>query len=161
MAKVRRRRLTPGQKVTLGVAALAALAIPAWLFGGSYLRQRDVALSMAQEARIAGPPCPSLTRAQFKAQGLKVTKATLYEDVVFARQFGHMDCRLLRYGAGWGTEVYPVCQFTSPRTLKITTPKGEWYYALGPGQPATVGAPHGEARCVIAANFTIPKLLGR
>jgi len=120
MAGMRRRRLTPGQKIVFVAAALIAAAIPAWMFGGSFVRQREAALSRASEAKIDGPPCPSLTRAQFEAQGLKAPKATLYEDVVFARQFGHMDCSLLRYGAAWTTEVYPVCQFTSPKALKIT-----------------------------------------
>lgn len=159
MAGVRRRRLTPGEKIVVAVAVLVSAAVPAWMFGGSYLRERDAALSRASEARIEGPPCPSLTRAQFEAQGLKAPKATLYEDVVFARQFGHMDCRLLRYGAAWKTEVYPVCQFTSPKALKVTTPKGEWYFSTGPGQPATVGTPHGEARCVLGGNFTINDLV--
>lgn len=161
MVGVRRRRLTQGQKVTLAVAAAIGVILPGWLLANSYLGKRDAALGLAREAAIDGPPCPSLTRAQFEAQGLKVRKATLYEDVVFARAYGHMDCRLLRYGAGWGTAVYPVCQFTSPKTLKITTSKGEWYFEPGPGRPATVGAPHGEARCVMASNFTIEKLTKR
>lgn len=161
MAGVRRRRLTVGQKMVFAVSAAVALAIPSWMFGGSYLRQREAALSRASEARIVGPPCPALTRAQFEAQGLKAPKATLYADVVFARQFGHMDCRLLRYGAAWATEAYPVCQFTSPSALKITTPKGEWYFATGVGQPVTISAPHGQARCVLASNFTMKRLLGR
>lgn len=154
MARVRRRRLTAGQKVTLVAAALIAVSLPGWFLAQSYLGKREAALFLASEATVDGPPCPSLTKAQFEAQGLKAPKATLYEGVTFARQFGHMDCRSLRYGAGWGTEVYPVCQFTSPKALKITTAKGEWYFNPGPGQPATVGAPRGQARCVMASNFT-------
>ncbi len=161
MAGVRRRRLTVGQKVTLGVAAMISVGLPGWFLAQSYLGKRDAALFRAREATVNGPPCPSLTRAQFEAQGLKAPKATFYEGVTFARQFGHMDCSTLRYGAGWGTDVYPVCQFTSPASLKITTSKGEWYFAPGPGQPATVGAPRGQARCVMASNFTIKKLVSR
>ncbi|TAJ70462.1 MAG: hypothetical protein EPO51_18205 [Phenylobacterium sp.] len=159
--RVRKRRLTNGQKVTLGVAAAIAVGLPGWFLSQSYLGKRDAALFLAREATVDGPPCPSLTKAQFEARGLKVKKATLYEGVTFARQFGHMDCRSLRYGAGWGTEVYPVCQFTSPRSLKVTTPKGEWYFDPGPGQPATVGAPHGQARCVMASNFNMKNLTSR
>jgi hypothetical protein len=158
--RVRKRRLTNGQKITLGVAAAIAVGLPGWFLAQSYLGKRDAALFLAREATVDGPPCPGLTKAQFEAKGLKAPKATFYEGVTFARQFGHMDCRSLRYGAGWGTDVYPVCQFTSPKTLKITTPKGEWYFEPGPGQPATVGAPRGEARCVMASNFTIGKLVG-
>lgn len=161
MLAARRRRLTNGQKVVLSVAALIAIALPAWLFGGSYLRQREQALNLAQEAAIVGAPCPSLTRAQFEAQGFAAPKATFYEGVVFARQFGHMECRALRYGGGWSSQVYPVCQFTSPKALKIVTPQGEWYFAPGVGQPASVATPHGKATCIMASNFTIGRLTGR
>lgn len=152
----RRRRLTAGQKVTIVVAALIFLGFAGWLYGGDYLRQRELAFGRAAEARVDGPPCPQLTGAQFAARKLKAPKQTHYEGVVFGRQFGHMDCRTLRYGAGWGTEIYPVCQFTSPATLTVRTSKGAWFFALGPGQPATIAVPRGEARCVMDSNFRLP-----
>ena len=155
MAEFRRRRLTRGQKVVIAAALIPALAFPMWLFGGSYLRGRDAAISRAREATIEGPPCPSLTRAQFDARGLKAPKATLYEGVTFARRVGHMDCSILRYGGGWSTKGYPVCQFTGPAALRIRTDKGEWWFDTGIGQPATVSTAHGQARCVLASNFTI------
>lgn len=157
----KRRRLTAGQKVVIGLALLTTAALPVWTFGGSYLKRRDAALNLASEWRIDGPPCKALTKAEFEAQGLRTRKATLYEDVTFHRQFGHMSCSALRYGSGWGQAVYPVCQFTSPRAVRVTTAKGDWYFALAPGQPATVAAPHGLARCVQAANFTIKSLVAR
>lgn len=158
MVRVRRRRLTRGQKIVLAIAAVIAVALPGWFLANSYLGKREAALGLAREAKVEGPPCPSLTKAQFDAQGLKAPKATFYEGVAFARQFGHMECYALRYGAGWGTEVYPVCQFTSPKTLVITSGQRVWYFEPGPGQPATVGLPKGEAQCVMASNFTIKKL---
>lgn len=157
MAKARRRRLTLGQKVTMAFAVVAFLAFAAWLYGGSYLRQRDFAFARAAEADVQGPPCPQLTDAEFAARPLSAPKATNYEGVIFARQFGHMDCSGLRYGAGWGTETYPVCQFTSPNALSVQTDKGKWFFAPGLGQPATVAVPHGEARCVMGSNFRLPR----
>ncbi|MEW5686206.1 MAG: hypothetical protein AB1942_14920 [Pseudomonadota bacterium] len=161
MSPPRRRRLTTGQKVTIAIAATVAVALPAWLLGGSYLRQRDAALSLAREAKIDGAPCPELTAAQFTAQRLKAPKSTNYEGVIFSRQFGHMECRGVRYGGGWSSEVYPVCQFTSPNVLKVVTDKGEWYFFPGAGRPATIATPHGKATCVMDANFTMEKLVGR
>ena len=152
----RRRRLTAGQKVTIGAGALIFLGFAGWLYGGDYLRQRELAFGRAAEAKVEGPPCPQLTAAQFAARRLKVRKLTNYEGVIFGRQFGHMDCRTLRYGAGWGTAIYPVCQFTSPSALSVKTEKGEWFFAPGPGQPATIAVPRGEARCVMDSNFTLP-----
>lgn len=152
----RRRRLTTGQKITICVAALVFLGFAGWLYGGDYLRQRQLAFGRAAEAEVSGPPCPQLTEAEFVARRLKAPKATNYENVVFARQFGHMDCRALRYGAGWGTDTYPVCQFTSPNAVTVVTDKGKWFFAPGAGQPATVAVPRGEARCVMDSNFTLP-----
>ena len=152
----RRRGLTRGQKLAIGVGALIFLGFAGWLYGGDYLRQRELAFGRAAEAKVDGPPCPQLTAAEFAARKLKVTKATNYEDVVFGRQFGHMDCRTLRYGAGWGTAIYPVCQFTSPAALTVRTSKGEWFFAPGIGKPATIAVPHGEARCVMDSNFRLP-----
>lgn len=152
----RRRRLTTGQKLTIGVAALVFLGFAGWLYGGDYLRQRDLAFARAAEAKVDGPPCPQLTAAEFAQRKLKVAKATNYEGVVFARQFGHMDCRTLRYGAGWGTAVYPACQFTSPNALTVSTEKGKWFFYPGLGRPATIAVPHGEARCVMDSNFRLP-----
>jgi hypothetical protein len=157
--KPRRRSLT--EKAVWAVFAMVALGFPLSVVVRDYLDGRDVALNLAREWTIEGPACPSLTRAQFEARGLKVRRGTVYEDAEFYREFGHMSCSGLRDGAGWGTALYPVCQFTSPRALKVVTRKGEWYFDPGPGQPATVAAPHGQVRCVLAANFTMEKLLRR
>ncbi|MBL8772631.1 MAG: hypothetical protein JNK30_14710 [Phenylobacterium sp.] len=151
----RRRRLTAGQRAAVWVAAAVFLGFAAWLYGGSYLRQRDFALDRARQVAVAGPPCPEITAAQFEARRLRAFKATLYEGVVFGRQFGHMDCSTLRYGGGWSPATYPVCQFTGPALLQVKTAKGEWFYAPGAGQPATVRTPQGRAECVLASNFTL------
>ncbi len=66
-----------------------------------------------------------------------------------------MSCYALRYGRGFGSAVYPACQFTSPTTLRVTTKKGDWYFHPGFAQPATVATPRGIARCVMASNFRI------
>ena len=157
----RRVRRGGGQKMVLAVTGVIALAFPAWLFGGSYLKRRAEALGVAREWAIAGPPCALLTRAEFEGRGLKVRKGTVYEGVTFYRQFGHMSCTALRYGAGWSQSTYPACQFTTPKALKVTTPKGEWYFDVGTGQPATVTAPHGQVRCILGADFTMARLNGR
>jgi hypothetical protein len=156
----RRRRLTTGEKIVMLLAAVGFLAFTAWIYAGSAVRQREFALARAGEAEVDGPPCPVITREAFEARQLKKTRATLYEGVTFTRQFGHMDCSALRYGGGWSSATYPVCQFTGPGLMKIATPKGDWYFAPPPGQPATVAAPKGQARCVLDSNFTMRSLVG-
>lgn len=152
----RKARLTGGQKAVMALAALVFLGFAGWLYGGSYLRQRDFAITRASEATVLGPPCETLTAAAFAARKLTAPKATNYEGVIFARRFGHMQCSALRYGGGWSSETYPVCQFTSPAALHVKTDKGEWFFAPPPGQPATVAIPHGQARCVLGSNFRLP-----
>jgi hypothetical protein len=157
----RKRRLTLGQKLLFALTAAACIAATAWLFGGAYLKDRAEALSYASEWEIDGPPCREVTAAQFAAEGRKLRSGVIYQDVAFVRQFGHISCASLRYGGGWSTSVYPVCQFTGPHGVKVTTKKGDWYFVTAPGQAATVATPHGKARCVLAANFTIHGLLKR
>lgn len=157
----RRQRLTKGQIAVMALAAVAFLGFVGWLLGGSAIRQRQFAFDRAADASVMGPPCPELTAAQFKARGLTAPKATNYENVVFARRVGHMDCNALRYGSGWGNDMYPVCQFTGPVALHIKAGDSEWFYALDPGQPATVAVPHGKATCVLGSNFTFSRSLAR
>ena len=155
VGKGRRMRLTRGQKITLGVAAGLAVALPAYIFGGAYLKDRTAALALAREWNIEGLPCPSLTRAEFEANGFKARKGLEYAGVKVSRQFGHVTCSQLRYGEGWGLASYVICQFTSPNVLKVETARGEWYFSPGMGQPATISTPHDQARCVLASNFTL------
>lgn len=152
----RKARLTAGQKTAIALAALTFLGLVGWIYGGSYLRQRDLALDRAAGAAVAGPPCEPLTAAAFAARKLSAPKATRYEGVTFARRFGHVECSALRYGGGWGSDTYPVCQFTSPAALRVKTAQGEWFFAPPPGQPATVAVPHGQPRCLLGSNFRLP-----
>lgn len=147
-----------GQRLVIGLALVAAVGFPAWVYTGSYLKRRDAALALQREWTIDGPPCAALTKAEFEARGLKVRKGTVYDGVTFYRQFGHVSCSPLRYGAGWAPATYPVCQFTTPRALKVTTARRDWYFDIPPGQPATIAAPRGQVRCVLAADFTMARL---
>ena len=81
--KPRRRKLTNGQKLAMAGGLLIFLGFAGWLYGGDYLRQRDLAFGRAAEAKVEGPPCPQLTEAEFTARKLKAPKATNYENVVF------------------------------------------------------------------------------
>ena len=156
----RKPHRTFGQRMLFALTGVACLALPAWLLAQDYLADRHVALNLAGEWKIEGPPCRQVSAAAFAAEGRKLRSGAVYQDVTFVRQFGHMSCASLRYGGGWSPDVYPVCQFTSPHGIKVTTPKGEWFYAVEPGQPATVATPHGKARCVLAGNFNMKRLVG-
>lgn len=156
-----RPRMGAGQRAVIVAAAALAAGLPAWVFAGSYLKDREAALQRAREWEISGAPCAELSAAEFEARGLKVRKGTVYEGITFYRQFGHMTCTGLRYGSGWSGALYPVCQFTTPKVLKVSTRSGERYFDIGPGRPATIAVPRGEVRCVLAAHFTMARLQGR
>jgi hypothetical protein len=155
IGKGRQRRLTRGQKAVFALAGGLAVALSLYVFGGAYLKDRNEALALAREWTIEGPPCPGLTREAFEAKGFKAPKSLDYSGITVSRQFGHVNCSYLRYGEGWGLGTYVVCQFTSPNVLRVETAKGEWYFAPGMGQPATISTPHDEARCVMASKFTL------
>ena len=152
---VRSRRLTTGQRVVLALAALVALAFPTWLIGSRLAKDRAEHIARAEAWRIHGAPCPELTKAEFEGRGLKAPKGVSYEGVVFFRQFGHMACAPLRDQGGVGWRTYVACQFTSPNALKVVTAKGEWRFAPGLGQPATVTTANGVARCVLDSRFRL------
>jgi len=151
----RRQRRTKAEIGAIVAGALLALAFPAWLVVGSFLKHRAESVELAREWSIDGHPCPQVTAAAFQARGLKAPQGVVYENATYFRQFGHMSCSPIRDDGGTGLGVYSVCQFTSPNVLRVRTRKGEWFFVPGPGQPATIATPHDEARCVMSSNFRL------
>jgi hypothetical protein len=99
---------------------------------------------------IKGPPCPAVTAAQFRAQDMHATDAIDIGGVRMARRFGHASCNEVYGDGGRGLSTYPVCQFTSPKSLVITTKTGVYYFDPEVG-PATISVEHGTPTCVRAA----------
>jgi hypothetical protein len=138
-----------GATLFVGAAAFAHLELRDWL------ARRERAIATARAWDIAGPPCPGLTAAQFTAQRLKAPKAFEFEGVVMARRHGHVSCQTLRTKGGRGFSSYPVCQFTGPGALHVTTEKGEYWFDTGDARSATVSTEGGVARCVLASKFRL------
>ena len=138
----------PTGKIALGVGGLILLAAIAWIWSW----QTSKAVAKAQQWAIAGPPCPAVSPQAFAALHIPAATVFNFDDVGFGRAFGHVACDEITNngGRGWGT--YPACQFTSPGTLQITTPKGAFYFYPSTG-PATVSVVHGAPRCVLGGTF--------
>jgi len=151
----RRRRLTRGQVATLLLAAAVALGFCAWALGGAYLRHRGERIALARDWAIDGPPCPMLSRAEFLARHVHMQPGVDYDGAQFYRQTGHMECSPIAYGGGRALSDYAVCQFTGPNVVRVTTRRGEWFFAPGVGRPATVSTADDQARCVLAADFRL------
>ena len=143
----------------LGVAhvigAVVASGAVAGLLVFNFTQHRDTSVAANKDWAIAGPPCPSLTKAEFAAKGYKAPKSFDYDDVKMARKAGHASCQDLQTNGGKGFSHDQACQFTSPAAMIITTPKGEFFYTPEVGQPATVYVHEGVPRCVLGGKFTL------
>jgi hypothetical protein len=143
----------------LGVAhvigAVVASGAVAGLLVFNFTQQRQSSVAANKAWAITGPPCPSLTGAEFIAKGYKAPKSFDYDDVKMARKAGHASCQDLQTNGGKGFSHDQACQFTSPAALIITTPKGEFFYTPEVGQPATVYVHEGVPRCVLGGKFTL------
>lgn len=137
----------------IGVAL--AVLIVGGMMANELLKRRALAIATAKEWSIAGPPCPTITAAEFTARKFRLRQTFDYGGATFARSAGHVSCASVADKGGKGLGSFPVCQFTSPAVVKVTTAKGEFFFVPGAGQPATVSAPHGVAACVMASKFTL------
>jgi hypothetical protein len=115
---------------------------------GSHLRRANaIAASAASvdSAALAGEPCPTLTKADYEARGAKAKQAFVTNDIRYERRFGHADCNVVAAGDGFA----PVCQFSGPALLVVTTEKGAFYFAPGAGRRVTVITREGVPSCVL------------
>ncbi len=143
-----------GHPRLLVMTAVAGVALMAATFGYSWKVQREEAIVDAAAWTITGPPCPSLSRQAFLATGLKPTHVFEYDDVTFTRGVGHTSCAVIHSDGGRGLASFPVCQFTGPAAVVVTTKRGVFYFAPGYGHPLTISVPDGRPACVLKSKFT-------
>jgi hypothetical protein len=159
---VRSVRRGPSLLLILAVITLAVLLA---VLGAIVYRYWSGQVAEAREWSISGPPCPALGRAQFLAAGLQPAAdgdvrgfpdiSEDYDGVRFARRFGYISCADVRENGGLSLDSHPVCQFTRPEVLTITTARGVFYFNTGISAPATVSVKDGVPRCVMANRFKI------
>jgi hypothetical protein len=151
------REYSRGRRIGVAhvIGALVASGAVAGLLVFNFTQHRDTNVALAKDWAINGPPCPSLTRAEFEAKGFKAPKSFDYDDLTMARKAGHASCSDIQQGGGKGMFHDQACQFTSPAALIITTKKGEFFYTPEVGQPATVYVHDGVPKCVLGGKFTL------
>jgi len=149
-----------GQQIGDGVLAVILAASVAALFAANAAadrRQRNADIAEAKGWTIVGPPCPGLSRraylANLHAADLRVARAFNFDGVRFARAYGDVSCEEIHDDGGQGPGVHPVCQFTSPAALEVTTPRGEFYF-FPQAEPATITVFQSRPECVLASRFT-------
>ncbi len=100
---------------------------------------------------IAGPPCPSVSRAEFVAQGLETRWVSNFNGVIIGRRFGEVSCSEVATKGGLGVASHPVCQFNAPDVLAVRIGKEMSYFRPGIGRKASVVVRNGAPRCILAA----------
>ncbi|HEY5411197.1 MAG TPA: hypothetical protein VIJ94_10775 [Caulobacteraceae bacterium] len=114
---------------------------------GTWLQQEPANIAKATRWTVAGPPCPAVSPRALADTVVKPGGAFQYDDVTFSRAYGHVYCDEIHDDGGRGLGSHPVCQFTGPAVLKVTTPKGSFYFAPSTG-PATVAVAGDIPTCV-------------
>ena len=141
------RKMTLARAFPLMLGAAIVVGMVATGIAAHLRRANAIAASAASvdPAVLAGDPCPTLTKADYEARGAKAKQVFITNDIRYERRFGHADCNVVADGGGFA----PVCQFSGPALLVVTTPKGAFYFAPGTGRAATVVTRDGTPSCVL------------
>ena len=131
------------------------LLAAATLLSFQFVKDRNAHIALARAWDIQGPPCPAMTQAEFAAKRYTALKAFPYDDITIGRTAGDASCSDVNDNGGKGFGHDKVCQFTSPATLTVASPAGNWFFVPGAGQPSTLIIHKGAPRCVMASKFTL------
>jgi hypothetical protein len=132
---------------------LPGLALVAAILGWNSLAHRRQELAQGWVGER--PACPQLSAAAYAAKGYRRGERLIaYDDAVFARQFGHVECKDVDTRGGLGVLTHPVCQFSGPAALRIKAGAYEAFFEPGVGRLATVSVERGRAQCALGGKFT-------
>jgi hypothetical protein len=136
--------------VWLGVLPGLAIVAAILAVNAAYHRQKELAQGWAGEL----PACPALSPAAYAAKGYPAgERSTLYDDVTFTRQFGHVMCADADDRGALGFASHPVCQFTGPAAVRVKAGETQAFFEPGVGRLATVSVERGRARCALGGKF--------
>jgi hypothetical protein len=99
-------------------------------------------------------PCRPITRAEFERGWTEAPRSFTFEGVTFARRRGDADCQGRRAGLGKGYR--PACEFDVPYQLAVTAGGVTSYFAVPPGEAASVETKPGIVRCEVTGRNTLP-----
>jgi hypothetical protein len=131
------------------VVIVASLGLCAFI----YLSQKSASAVEAAFWSLQGQPCPTMDQAAYE-RAWGTPQVTPYGGASFEYRVGHMMCTQ-RPGEGRddGGARHPVCQFTGPVFLGVTTVRGRYFFEPPNMNAARVGIIDGEARCVLIPRF--------
>ncbi|MGZ3375213.1 MAG: hypothetical protein ACXU8S_01315 [Phenylobacterium sp.] len=137
------------------VSAVVVLTAGAGLITFQLVKDRQTSVDTFKAWQVKGPPCPSMTEAEFTAKHLTALKTFDYDGTTIGRTAGDVSCSDVKSGGGKGFATDKVCQFTSPATLTVTIKAAKTFFAPGVGQPASLYIHHDVPSCIMASNFTL------
>ena len=147
----KKRRLTREMKLVLAGSAALGLVIVGYFSIASYLRDREHNIADAEQYGAKGEPCPTTTKADLETNGPNLRHGFDFGDMHLVHAFGDADCAWIVDHGGAGMGRFPVCRFTSPGSLEITTGKTDVFFRPPLGKPAAVVLDKGQVRCLLTA----------
>lgn len=142
-AAVRKARLQTAAGAALVVAALA---LPAWLVGSTWLDRT----ALKRQWTIAGPACPVVAKVDKAVVGRRSPQFFEYRGVRFGRQSGEVSCVAPPLGNPLDPKSYTVCQFPAPVMVSVAAAGRTTIFQPGLGRRATVTVRDGQVSCVMA-----------
>lgn len=137
------------------VSAVVVLTAGAGLISFQLVKDRQASVDTFKAWQVKGPPCPTLTEADFNAKHLTAPKTFDYDGTTIGRLAGDVSCSDVKSGGGKGFATDKVCQFTSPATLTVTIKGAKTFFVPGVGHPASLYIHHDVPSCIMASNFTL------
>jgi hypothetical protein len=137
------------------VSAVVVLTAGAGLITFQLVKDRQTSVDTFKTWQVKGPPCPTVTAAEFNAKRYTALKTFDYDGTTIGRTAGDASCSDVKSGGGKGFATDKVCQFTSPATLTVTVKGATTYFTPGVGQPASLYIHHDAPSCIMASNFTL------
>lgn len=146
----RKRRMAQAYDILKNLGLLAMLlmlvSIPLIM---KYMDWRDQQ-ALRRDWDVAGPSCAIVTALPATSRS---PKAFEYGGVHFERRFGHVACTPVPKSASLNAATYPVCQFSGPAAVAVTTGDQTIVFKPGVGRAATVSVRDGKISCVVGGWF--------
>ena len=137
------------------IGAVVVVTAAVGLIAFQLIKDRQSAVATYQAWQVKGPPCPTMSQADFQTRRYTALKTFDYDGTSIGRTAGDASCSDVKAGGGKGFATDKVCQFTSPATLTVVSKAGKFFFVPGPGQPSSLYIHHDLPSCIMASNFTL------